>query len=59
VGPDAWFERNTARPGSWWTEWVEWLRARSSDVTLPPATGAPGKGFPPLAAAPGTYVHQL
>jgi polyhydroxyalkanoate synthase len=58
VGPDAWYAQNASQPGSWWPEWADWLKAKSSDVTHPPATGAPGKGFPPLAAAPGTYVHQ-
>jgi polyhydroxyalkanoate synthase len=57
-GPDAWFAQNAAQPGSWWSEWADWLKARSSGVTSPPATGASEKGFPPLGAAPGTYVHQ-
>ena len=58
VGPDAWFARNPAQPGSWWPAWTDWLKARSSDVTPPPATGAADKGFPPLEAAPGPYVYQ-
>ena len=59
VGPDAWFARNPAQPGSWWPAWTDWLKARSSDVAPPPATGAADKGFPPLEAAPGPYVYQL
>ncbi len=44
--------------GSWWPDWLEWLRARDGGTV--PATGArlPGKG--PLAAiepAPGSYVR--
>ncbi len=59
VGPDAWFAQNAAQPGSWWAGWTDWLKAKSSGVAPPPATGAAEKGFPSLEAAPGTYVHQL
>lgn len=59
IGPDAWFAQNTTQSGSWWPAWVDWLNARSSGVGPPPATGAAAKGFRPLEAAPGTYVHQL
>ena len=43
--------------GSWWPDWLEWLRAR--DGSTVPATGARVPGAGPLAAiepAPGSYV---
>ena len=45
--------------GSWWEQWQAWLAERSDAQRIPPPSmGAPEHGFPPLCAAPGTYVHQ-
>ncbi|MGE4341245.1 MAG: PHA/PHB synthase family protein [Pigmentiphaga sp.] len=57
-GPDEW--RATARhqDGSWWPFWVEWLDKHSGEAGAPPALGAPGKGYPILDDAPGTYVFE-
>jgi len=47
------------KEGSWWTEWAAWLAGQSTPERVPPpAMGAPRKGYPPLADAPGTYVFQ-
>ena len=59
IGPDAWFEQNTAQPGSWWPKWTEWLNGHSSGVVPPPAIGVAEKGCSPMEHAPGTYIHQL
>ncbi len=43
--------------GSWWPDWIAWIRSHG-DQTLP-ATGprVPGEGkFPAIEAAPGSYV---
>ena len=58
VGPDAWLAQHETRPGSWWPDWVDWLSTRGGGLTRPPAMGAPGKRYAPIAAAPGTYVFQ-
>ncbi len=59
VSADDWAEQAEAREGSWWPAWQQWLAARSSPQRVaPPAMGAAEKGLPPLADAPGTYVHQ-
>jgi polyhydroxyalkanoate synthase len=58
VGPDDWPRVAATCEGSWWPEWKDWLQGRSSGLVQPPAPGAPGKGLPPLAPAPGTYVLQ-
>ena len=58
VGPDAWLAENPAKPGSWWPDWSQWLVENSSGMGAVPGMGAPAKGYAPLAAAPGDYVHQ-
>jgi polyhydroxyalkanoate synthase len=58
VGPDAWFAQNAPQPGSWWPAWAAWLEQESSGMAPAPPMGAPDKGFAPITAAPGTYVHQ-
>lgn len=59
VGPDAWIEQQAARSGSWWPEWHDWLSTRSSGMVPAPAMGARDRGYAPIVAAPGTYVHQI
>lgn len=45
--------------GSWWPEWVAWLAAKTSGSTVPPPPmGAADEGYPPLCAAPGSFVLQ-
>jgi polyhydroxyalkanoate synthase len=58
IDPDEWLPQARVREGSWWPEWVAWLGGRSAiDRVAPPGLGAPDKGYAPLAAAPGEYVH--
>ncbi|WP_292293244.1 alpha/beta fold hydrolase [Marivita sp.] len=58
LGPDAWLARSVPKAGSWWPEWSDWLTTRGGGLAEPPDMGAPGRGLPPLSAAPGTYVLQ-
>lgn len=47
----------TETKGSWWPDWIGWIRARSAEAV--PATGArvPGKGrLKAIEDAPGSYV---
>jgi polyhydroxyalkanoate synthase len=55
-GPEEWEAETPPQDGSWWPEWLVWLDGQSSARVPPPAMGAPG--FPPLGAAPGTYVLE-
>jgi polyhydroxyalkanoate synthase len=57
-GPDHWLAGQTTVPGSWWPDYAQWLGSISSDQRAPPKTGNPALGYPPLCAAPGTYVYQ-
>jgi len=56
--PDSWQASTPRQEGSWWPTWTEWLAHESSGPVSPPPMGAPDRGYPPLCAAPGTYVLQ-
>ena len=58
LDPDAWFAKATEKDGSWWPQWAGWLTAHSGASVKPPAMGAAGAGYAPLADAPGIYVLQ-
>jgi polyhydroxyalkanoate synthase subunit PhaC len=54
--PDSWSAEAGKVSGSWWPVWTDWLKERSGPKTaLRPAES---RSYPPLCAAPGTYVHQ-
>ena len=59
AGPDHWLAGQTTVTGSWWPAYATWLGDQSSGREEPPKTGNPSLGYPPLCAAPGTYVHQV
>jgi polyhydroxyalkanoate synthase len=53
---EAWAERATTRPGTWWCDYDEWLAARSGDMKpVPKRLG--GHGYKATAKAPGSYIH--
>lgn len=56
--PDQWHSETEEKPGSWWPEFASWIKARSGELTSPPAIGAQGQGLDPLCEAPGNYVLQ-
>ncbi len=56
--PEVWAVTAPAQPGSWWPAWQAWLAGHSGAPGEPPDLGAPGKGFPQLMPAPGSYVLQ-
>jgi polyhydroxyalkanoate synthase subunit PhaC len=50
-----WLRGSTTEPGSWWPDYVDWLRGRCGpDRPAPGTLGGPG--LAPLIEAPGTYV---
>ncbi len=59
IGPDEWVATATQKQGSGWVEWAAWLDGHSQTERIPPPSlGAAERGYPPLDAAPGTYVFQ-
>ncbi len=55
ANPEAWFDGATEHPGSWWTDWSDWLRPHGGKQI--PAPKAPGnRQFKVIEPAPGRYV---
>ena len=52
--PEGWFNGAKRNEGSWWPEWVAWLKERGGDEVAARAVG--GGALPVLEAAPGSYV---
>ena len=58
IDPDTWVAAAPHFDGSWWPAWEEWIKAAGSNEQVdPPPLGATEEGYPPLADAPGSYVH--
>lgn len=51
-----WLSDRTPETGSWWPDWISWLRLRSGVKVDPPLMGS--KAYPALDPAPGTYVQE-
>jgi polyhydroxyalkanoate synthase subunit PhaC len=51
---ERWLKSATEHPGSWWPDWLAWVKAQDSEevAARPPGAGA----FGPLEDAPGSYV---
>jgi polyhydroxyalkanoate synthase len=54
--PEAWQAGIGKVPGTWWADWVEWLRPQCGPRKAPPGLGS--EAHPVLAPAPGTYVLE-
>ncbi|NKD77170.1 class I poly(R)-hydroxyalkanoic acid synthase [Haematospirillum sp. H1815] len=53
--PDDWLQKAKEHKGSWWTDWMTWLKPQSGEDV--PARD-PGQGpLTPLEPAPGQYVR--
>lgn len=49
-----WLESAAEHPGSWWPDWLEWLKSHGSETV--PARQPGGDVFTPIEDAPGSYV---
>ncbi|TAK89961.1 MAG: alpha/beta fold hydrolase [Burkholderiaceae bacterium] len=58
IDPLTWQQTAPSHEGSWWPAWQQWLSERSGPLVTPPTLGRSEAGFPPLQAAPGSYVLQ-
>jgi polyhydroxyalkanoate synthase len=55
--PEEWFEKASEHPGSWWSDWGDWLKAHAGKQIAAPRT--PGnRKYKPIEPAPGRYVKQ-
>jgi polyhydroxyalkanoate synthase len=55
---DSWQRSTPVHEGSWWPAWEAWLAGGSTEQVPPPPMGAADAGYPPMEAAPGSYVLQ-
>jgi poly[(R)-3-hydroxyalkanoate] polymerase subunit PhaC len=51
---DAWLTTATEHPGSWWPDWLAWIKAQ--DSTEVPARQPGGGTYQAIEDAPGSYV---
>ena len=52
-----WQAQAQEQPGSWWTDWADWLKTHAGrQVPAPKKLGS--RTYPPIEAAPGRYVKQ-
>ena len=51
-----WTTGATEYPGSWWTDWSEWLASHAGKQVAAPASYGKGQEYPAIEAAPGRYV---
>jgi polyhydroxyalkanoate synthase len=58
IDPEMWQTVTPRQEGSWWPAWQAWLQRHSSGPVAAQPVGAPERGYPPLADAPGSYVLQ-
>ncbi len=52
---EEWFDAATEHPGSWWTDWAQWLGSHAGKQVAAPK-GYGGKGYKAMEPAPGRYV---
>jgi polyhydroxyalkanoate synthase len=54
---DEFVEQATEHKGSWWPDWLGWLRGQDAKMVKAEGARIPGKGkLKPLEDAPGSYV---
>lgn len=53
---DEWLATAESHKGSWWQDWLEWLKPRSGEQQAPPSMGS--QAHPPITPAPGIYVLE-
>jgi len=51
-----WIEGAKEVPGSWWTDWSDWLKTHAGKQIAAPQTYGKGARFKTIEAAPGRYV---
>jgi len=54
--PEEWLEHAEQHEGTWWEDFISWLKPHSGEQVDPPQLGS--EKYPPLEDAPGTYVRE-
>lgn len=54
--PRAWYYDAQRTDGSWWPSWLSWIQERSG-AQRETLTALGNQNYPPMEAAPGTYVR--
>ena len=54
---EAWFKKAQEVPGSWWSDWAQWLEPHKGGAVKAPAKAGSAK-YKPIEAAPGRYVKE-
>ncbi len=57
VGAQDWLDKAREQPGSWWTDWAQWL-ASQAGRQIPAPKSAGNRRHPAIEPAPGRYVKQ-
>lgn len=52
---ETWQDRAVRHPGTWWEDWMNWLKPKSGRKVEP---ARPDGNFSPICDAPGTYVLE-
>ncbi|MFN7857794.1 MAG: PHA/PHB synthase family protein, partial [Acidovorax sp.] len=55
---DKWLAGATEHPGSWWTDWSDWLKSHAGKQIAAPKAYGKGAKFKAIEPAPGRYVKQ-
>jgi len=53
---NAWIAKAKEVPGSWWTDWSDWLKSHAGKQIAAPKTYGKASKFKVIEAAPGRYV---
>ena len=53
-----WLQAATEHPGSWWTDWAQWLQAHAGTQIAAPKRYGKGRSYEVLEPAPGRYVLE-
>jgi polyhydroxyalkanoate synthase len=51
---DAWLKKAKEHPGSWWPDWLDWIKAQGAEMV--PAREPGGGKLSAIEDAPGSYV---
>lgn len=54
--PEEWFDTAKEHPGSWWPEWLKWVKKHAGQKKTKPRVPGTVEAYPIIEDAPGSYV---